>query len=383
MKFRCERDSLLEVLQTAGGALRNSLNTGRALNGIRLEVSGNRLLAVGTDLDLTIHVSSEVTGLVDGVCVAPTPLLADIVKLMAPGAVTIQAEDEKIDVSLARSQFTINTMAAEDFPDLPEPAPASTFLEARSFAGALKQVVRAAKNPKHAVGQPLLTGVLIAPESNGVRLVATDSFRLALRDLPGSNSLVQGEQILVPARALMELQRLSVVANAIKTSVADSGQEANQIGLTFGERWATFSVSGVHISTRLVDGDYPDYRQLIPSSYPNQLEVGKDSLLEALRRVRLLVTNERTPVRLRLRAGAVDLEVASQEVGEAKETVDADYRGDDLVIAFNPTYLIDGVEAVPGDVVILETVDASKPATIRGADEGQFYYLLMPVRVIN
>ncbi len=381
MKFRCERDSLLEVLQTAGRAVSGRSTMGRALNGVRLEVTGNRLLAVGTDLDLTIHISTEVTGLVDGVCMAPAPLLANIVKSLGPGAVTIEAEDEKIDVSLARSQFAINAMPAEDFPDLPEPEPAATFLEAGSLASALKQVVRAASTDES--GRPLLTGVLIAPESDGVRLVATDSYRLALRDLPGSNSLGEGEQILVPARALMELQRLSVLTNAAKAPVADSGQEANQIGLSFGDRRATFSVSGVHISTRLVDGKYPDYRQLIPPSYPNQLEVGKDSLLEALRRVRLLATDDRTPVRLSLHAGAVDLEVASQDVGEAKETVDADYRGDDLVIAFNPTYLIDGVEAVPGDVVILETVDASKPATVRAADEGQFHYLLMPVRVVN
>ncbi len=109
--------------------------------------------------------------------------------------------------------------------------------------------------------------------------------------------------------------------------------------------------------------------------------MGKDSLLDALRRVRLLVRDNTTPVRLAMRSGGVDLTVVSQEVGDASETVDADFEGSDLTIAFNPTYLIDGVEAVSGDEVVLETVDATKPATVRAAEEDNFHYLLMPVRV--
>ena len=153
------------------------------------------------------------------------------------------------------------------------------------------------------------------------------------------------------------------------------------MGLSIGEHDVTFTVGSVKVSTRLLDGSYPDYHQLIPAEYPNRLHVGKDSLLDALRRVRLLVRDNTTPVRLSMRQGGVDLTVVSQEVGDASETVDADFDGEDLTIAFNPTYLIDGVEAVSGDEVLLETVDATKPATVRAAEETNFRYLLMPVRV--
>jgi DNA polymerase-3 subunit beta len=148
-----------------------------------------------------------------------------------------------------------------------------------------------------------------------------------------------------------------------------------------GPNEITFTQGKVRISTRLLEGTYPDYRQLIPDHYPNRLHLGKESLLGALRRVRLLVRDNTTPVRLSMRAGGVDLTVVSQEVGDASETVDADFEGEDLTIAFNPTYLIDGVEAVAGDEVLLETVDATKPATVRAAEETDFRYLLMPVRV--
>jgi DNA polymerase-3 subunit beta len=153
------------------------------------------------------------------------------------------------------------------------------------------------------------------------------------------------------------------------------------VGLSIGEHDVTFAAGNVKVSTRLLDGSYPDYRQLIPAEYPNRLHVGKDSLLDALRRVRLLVRDNTTPVRLSMRPAGVDLTVVSQEVGDASETVDADFDGNELTIAFNPTYLIDGVEAVAGDEVLLETVDATKPATVRSAEETNFRYLLMPVRV--
>jgi DNA polymerase-3 subunit beta len=232
-----------------------------------------------------------------------------------------------------------------------------------------------------------LTGVLIAAETGGVRLVATDSYRLALRDIEGSDAFVDSSQILVPARALAELQRLSGLGISTKEGASSSGggeageEAAATIGLSIGDHDVTFTAGDVKVSTRLLDGTYPDYRQLIPAEYPNRLHVGKDSLLDALRRVRLLVRDNTTPVRLSMRAGGVDLTVVSQEVGDASETVDADFDGTELTVAFNPTYLIDGVEAVTGDEVILETLDATKPATVRAAEETSFRYLLMPVRV--
>ena len=392
MKFRCERDSLVEVLATAGRAVGTRSSAQMVLSGVRIESVGNHLSVVGTDLDLTVHVATEAIGISDGVCVAPAKLLADIVRSLEPGAVTIEAEGEKVEIGAARSRFSLRTFPVADFPSLPEPPEPATFLPAAALASALRQVVRAASGDD---ARPLLTGVLIAPEGNGVRLVATDSYRLALRDIEGSDAFSDTSQILVPARALAELQRLSALGSGTRTaegsgepeSDGSAGSAGPMVGLSIGDHDVTFTAGGGILEElraqdkNLLDGTNPDYRQLIPADYPNRLHVGKDSLLDALRRVRLLVRDNTTPVRLSMRHGGVDLTVVSQEVGDASETVDADFEGEDLTIAFNPTYLIDGVEAVAGDEVLLETVDATKPATVRAAEETDFRYLLMPVRV--
>jgi DNA polymerase III subunit beta len=386
VKFRCERDSLVEVLSIAGRAVSTRTSASMALGGVRIESSGNHLAVVGTDLDLTVHVTTEAIGITDGVCVAPAKLLTDIVRSLEPGAVTIESESDKVEIGAARSRFSLRTFPVEDFPSLPEPPQPGTFLPAASLAGALRQVVRAASADD---ARPLLTGVLLAAEGDGVRLVATDSYRLAMRDIDGSDALTDTSQILVPARALAELQKLPVLGMTAKELTAAGTEDGDHpgekdmptIGLSIGEHDVTFTAGSVKVSTRLLDGTYPDYRQLIPAEYPNRLHVGKDSLLDALRRVRLLVRDNTTPVRLAMRPAGVDLTVVSQEVGDASETVDADFEGTDLTIAFNPTYLIDGVEAVSGDEVVLETVDATKPATVRAAEETNFRYLLMPVRV--
>jgi DNA polymerase III subunit beta len=384
VKFRCERDSLVEVLSVAGRAVSTRTSASMALGGVRIEASGNHLAVVGTDLDLTIHVSTEAIGISDGICVAPAKLLADIVRSLEPGAVTIESEGDKVEIGAARSRFSLRTFPVDDFPSLPEPPQPVTFLPSASLAGALRQVVRAASSDD---ARPLLTGVLLAAEGDGVRLVATDSYRLAMRDIDGSDALVEDSQILVPARALAELQKLPMLgmtkdsSHSPEAGASSSDHASSTIGLSVGEHDITFTAGLVKVSTRLLDGRYPDYRQLIPAEYPNRLHVGKDSLLDALRRVRLLVRDNTTPVRLAMRPAGVDLTVVSQEVGDASETVDADFEGTDLTIAFNPTYLIDGVEAVSGDEVVLETVDATKPATVRAAEETNFRYLLMPVRV--
>ena len=184
---------------------------------------------MGTDLDLTVHASTEAIGIADGVCVAPARLLADIVRSLEPGAVTIEAEGEKVEIGAARSRFSLRTFPVDDFPSLPEPPTPATFLPAGSWPSALRQVVRAASSDD---ARPLLTGVLIAAEGSGVRLVATDSYRLAMRDIDGSDALAGAAQILVPARALAELQRLSALGARLRTwrSAETEGGEAGPGG---------------------------------------------------------------------------------------------------------------------------------------------------------
>ncbi len=367
MKFRCERDVLVEVLQTAGRAVASRGGALPVLSGIRLEVSGDSLHVAGTDLDLTSQAQTTVAGTVDGVTVVPARLVVDIVRALEPGAVSVDTDDEELRISAGRSQFSVRTLVAGEFPRLPEPAGEDVTLPAEGLAEALRQVVRAASSED---ARPILTGVLMTAEEGSLRLVATDSYRLAVRDLAGTEILREGQRVLVPSRALAEVQRLLSSAGA-----------GGQVALRLGEHDATFDVAGVRITTRLIEGEFPNYRQLIPQSYPNRLIVGREPLLDAVRRVKLLVKDATTPVKLSLRADGVELTVTSSDVGVATEDIDAKYEGTEMTVAFNPAYLIDGVEAVSGDEVQLETLDALKPATIRPTEGSDYLYLLMPVRV--
>lgn len=365
MKFRCERDVLVEALGTAGRAVAGRSGALPVLGGIRLSVSGDGLQVTGTDLDLTITVEAAVTGGSDGVAVAPGRLVTDIVRALEPGAVTVESGDEELRIESGRSHFTVRTHPADDFPRLPAPTGETVTVPASGLAEALRQVTRAASGED---SRPILTGVLMAAEESGLRMVATDSYRLAVRDVRGLGVMSEGQKVLVPSRALNELMRLL-------------GADAGEITLRLGAHDATFGLPGVSLTTRLIEGEFPNYRQLIPSNYPNRLIVGRDALLDAVRRVKLLARDATTPVRIALRPTGIELTLITTDWGTATEDVDAKYEGAEMTVAFNPNYLIDGVEAISGDDVVLDTLDALKPATLRPTEGDDYLYLLMPVRV--
>ena len=404
MKFRCERDVLLEALTTAGRAIASRGGALPVLSGIRLETTGDDLRVVGTDLDLTIQVSVHVSVTTPGVVVAPGRLVTDIVRALDPGAVTVESDDDddELRITSGRSNFSVRTHPAGDFPRLPPISGEAVKLPATGLTEALRQVVRAASSED---SRPILTGVLMAAEQGGLRLVATDSYRLAVRDLPGIGVLREDQHVLVPSRALAELQRLlSSAAKASggtdRSTDAGAGGAAGASGadgaigeegapreegpaaiLRLGEHDATFELGAVKLTTRLIEGDFPNYRQLIPSNYPNSLIVGRDALLDAVRRVKLMVRDPTTPVRIAMRSDGIELTVITQDWGQATEEVDAKYEGAEMVVAFNPAYLIDGIEAITSDEVQLETLDALKPATLKPTEGSEYLYLLMPVRV--
>lgn len=362
MKFRCERDVLLDALSTAGRAVGGRAGT-VALSGLHLELVGDTLRVTGSDLDLTITQQVVVSGGTDGVVVIPSKLIADIVRALGPGAVDVTVESEEVQITAGRSEFSMRTIPADDFPKVGAPAAAEVTLEGTALTEALKQVVKAASSDD---ARPILTGVLLAAENDGLRLVSTDSYRLAVRDLPGTSVLDGDQSVLVPSRALAELTRV----------LGDSETAA----LRLGERDASFEVGSTNVMTRLIEGDFPNYRGLIPESYPNKLTVNRGELMDAVRRVRLMA-QEATPIRLSMSADGLELVAVTQDVGQAQEVIDATYEGDELTVAFNPDYLIDGIEVTTGDEVTLQTVDPLKPAVLRGADSEDFLYLLMPVRV--
>jgi DNA polymerase-3 subunit beta len=364
VKLRCERDTLVEALGAASRATATRGGSLQVLSGIRLAVDAGRLHAAGSDLDLTIETSAEVSSGTDGVAVAPGRLLVDIVRSFEPGAVALEADDMEMRISSGRAQFTVNLLPSDDFPRLPPREGPNLSLPASVLADALRQVVPAAASDDT---RPMLTGVLITSEvGSGLRLVATDSYRLAKREVP-EIALESAQKVLVPARALSELQRLLGGAETVTVRLG-----ANDAGFEIGQTVLT---------TRLIEGEFPNYGQLIPSHYPNRLVVSREALMDAVRRVRLLVRDATTPVRMSLREGGIELSVVTHEVGQATEEIDAKYDGAEMTVAFNPAYLIDGLEACAEDEVLVEVIDGLKPATLRPSQSSDYLYLLMPVRV--
>jgi len=363
VKFRCERDVLADALATAGRAATGRTGTLPVLTGLRLELVGDKLTVTGTDLELTIQLEAEVGGERDGGVVLPARLSADIVRSLSAGRVEVSVDGDDVSIAGGRSQFAVRPLSFDDYPRLSAPASSAVTLPSAEVGESLRQVVRAASTDE---ARPILTGVMLAAEAEGLRMVATDSYRLAVRDLPGASVLGADQKVLVPGRALSELQRL--VGNA------------SELTLRLGEREATFEVGTTRLTTRLIEGEFPNYRQLIPPSYPNKLTVARDALTEAIRRVKILA-RDATPIRLQMTAESLRLTAITQDVGNAVEELDARLEGNELTVAFNPDYFASGVEAVGSDEVTLETLDALKPAVLRGVDRPEYLYLLMPVRV--
>lgn len=362
MKFQCERDVLVDALATAQRAT-SSRSTLPVLAGLRASLTGDRLRLTGSDLDLTITVEIVVGGGEDGVVVLPAKVVVDVVRSLEPGRVDVTVDGDGARIEGGRSKFRVNTIPSDEFPNLVEPDGEHVVLAASELADGLRQVVRAASSDE---SRPVLTGVLLAAEGQGLRMVSTDSYRLAVRDLPGSTALREGQTVLVPSRALTELARAL--------------DDQTEVTLVLGERDASFQVGDLHVTTRLIEGEFPNYRGLIPDSQPNRLEVDRQALLDAVRRVKLMA-RENTPIRLTMRDGLLELLAITPDLGEAAEELDAKYQGEELMVAFNPEYLVDGLEVTPGDEICLETVDKLKPALLRPIEGDEFLYLLMPVRV--
>lgn len=362
MKFRCERDVLVEALGIAGRAVstRGGLP---GLTGIRAQLQGDQLTLTGSDLDLTISTTVTVSGESDGVSVIPARLASDIVRAVQPGAVSFAAESESLSIQAGRSEFSIRLISGDDFPQISALDADPVQLASAQLADALKQVVLAASSDD---SRPILTGVLMAAEADGLRLVATDSYRLSLRDVSQASVLAEGQSVLIPSRALGELNRVLA--------------QGDQVTLRLGTNQASFEVGSVTLVTRLIEGDFPNYRGLIPESHPNTLTVNREELLDALRRVKLLA-RESTPIRIEMSEDGMELVAITQDVGTARESLESTYVGSNLTVAFNPQYLLEGVEVAPGEEITLSTIDELKPALVRAVGFDGFLYLLMPVRV--
>jgi DNA polymerase-3 subunit beta len=360
VRIRAERDDLADVLARANRAVgtRTALPV---LQGLLCEVSGTTLRVTGTDLDITVRTSAEVEVMEEGRAVIPGRLLSEAVRKMPAGSVTVGTTENDIEIQGNGPRFTLRPLSLDDFPLHEEVVADGVEVDGEELAEAINQVTIAASGDG---ARPILTGVLFEGSDTGLRMVATDSYRLARRDLVGVG--LQG-MALVPARGLRELPR-TIGSTKVTAQLLD--------------REAIFTSDKGLLRLRLIDGSFPKYQSLLPDTYPNQVVVEKETLLDALGRVSL-VAEDHIPVRLKLMEGGIEVTVTRQDVGAEAEHLDGAYSGtdDEVSIAFNPRYLQDGVSAIPGDSVRIRVIDAFKPSVIDQGSDDAFLYLLMPVRV--
>jgi DNA polymerase-3 subunit beta len=372
MKFRAERT---EFADAAAWALRTvgARATLPALSGVRMEVAGDRLLLGSTDLEVSSSLSIPVQAVREGTALVPGRLLGDVVRSLPNAAVSADADSDRLHLECGNARFDLRLMPLEDFPALATPSGDSepAVLKADEFAGRVAQVARAASTDD---ARPVLTGVYVEASTDDLVMAATDSYRLAVLTVDWQQD-VQGT-VLLPRRALDEARRSAEqLGGEVRMTL-----ESNQVGFDFGDR---------QLVTRLIEGSFPPFRQLIPSGFERRLEVDRADLIEVVRRVSVVgeANTTATPVTLHLSADTIRVTAGSGEVGQAEESLPGTLDGDDLQIAFNPRYLTDGLDAAATQHVAMEFRDELKPAVIRPAPAGDdepvadFLYLLMPVRL--
>src|SRR4029077_4704205 len=262
--------------------------------------TGQGLELVGSDLEITnrVQVPAEVEE--EGVAVVPK-LIGEIVRRLEPGPVTVVVTGDEAVITAGRFSTSLRLKPAEDYPRLASTEGSGVRLDAAMFASALRQVVRAASKDDL---RPILTGVLLTTHAGGLRLVATDSYRLAVRDLKGVSMLTEGQRVLVAAKGRSEVQRL-----------AGDGE----IEVVLRERDVVFRTSRAEVTARLIEGEYINYEQLVPSGYPNRLTVSPEALLDALDRVQIVgQSRDNTAVRMAMSASGLELSMSAQDVGNAQ-----------------------------------------------------------------
>ena len=359
MRIRAERDDLADVLARAGRAV-GTRSPLPILQGVLCEVAGGKLTVTGTDNEVTVRTYLEVEVTEEGRTVIPAKLAAEAVRKLPAGAVTLASNDGEVEITGGGPRFQLREMTVDDYPKITDKQVENGIqVDAGQLIKALGQVGVAASVDD---ARPTLTGVLFEGEGDSLRLVATDSYRLGVRDVEGVR--IEGSK-LVPYRALRELGR------AIG---------AGPMTVSLGEREAAFVTDRGRLTVRIIDSTFPNYRQLLPEGHTNRLTVDKAAMLEAVGRA-ALVAEDHIPVRLAMHSGGVELSVIRQEVGEATELLEGEYVGEDMTIAFNTRYLTDGVNAVDDEKIVIETSDPLKPGLLLGSEKRDFQYLLMPVRL--
>jgi DNA polymerase III subunit beta len=363
LRITASKDELVQALGVVSRAVSTRTSV-QILSGILLEAQDGELRLAATDMELSLraNVQAQIEG--DGAIVLPGKTLADIVRLLPAEEVAIEHRPSEAvaHVTSGSASYTLHMYNPEDFPRLPELDAMQTFsVDRESLLETIHRVARAASRDE---SRPVLTGILVSFAAGKIVMAATDSYRLAVKETEIGGSAPELEAI-VPSRALQELARIASSGDTVEVGVHE-----NQV---------LFSTDGAWLTTRRIDGQFPNYRQLLPEAFEHELTIPRVELLEVVRRAAVMIQRA-TPLQLRFAAGELTVIARTHEVGESKESMPIGFTGETLEIGFNADFLRDGLELMDGDDVRFKLISPLRPAVIQGEGD-DFTYLVMPIRL--
>jgi DNA polymerase-3 subunit beta len=368
LKLTVSRETFLAKLGIAvrGASTRSAIQT---LAGVLIRVDEHGAELEATDMELGLRVALEPKESSPGHAVIPGRLLLDVVRSLPAEELSLEYRSAQQDVEVVSgpARFHLRTLPPEDFPKLPQvPTEGVMRVPSGAFVDTIARVARAASRDET---RPHLTGVLVTASERELRMVATDSYRLSVKETQLDEALDGSLEANVPARTLQELGRIA------------GGGAAESIGVAALENQVVFTVDGVMLSSRLVEGRFPNYQQLLPESYEHELKVSREELLEVVRRVGLLA-QKNAPLRLRFSEGTLDVSAQTPDVGEASESLPIPFNGEPLEIGFNPEFFRDGLESAESEELTLKLISPLRPGLLQSGDGGSgFVYLVMPIRL--
>ncbi len=362
LRATCSRSDLASSLATVARGL-STRGTVQVLGGILIRAEEGRLQLAATDMEISLRASVPGTVEGDGSVVVPGKLLTDLARLLPDENVALAHDegDGVLTVTSGSHSSRLNVYSAEDFPRLPAVDGDLHTTGAPALLATIDKVSRAASRDE---SRPVLTGILVSFAGEKLVMAATDSYRLAVKETELDAGGVDIEAI-IPARALQELSRLAAGSDEVKLGVQDNH--------------VIFGVGDVWLTSRRIDGQFPNYKQLLPETFEAEITTPRAPLLEVIRRAGVLAQRN-APLRLRFAEGELNVSAQTQDVGEATESIPIDYAGEGLEIGFNPEFLRDGLEAVATESVQLKLINPLRPGLIVSPDES-FWYLIMPIRL--
>jgi DNA polymerase-3 subunit beta len=365
VKISLERDALLNQLQTAA-RVASTRSAIQALSGVQVVASPQGCELRATDMDVSLRVPLEAEVVREGIVVLPARLMLEVTRALPAPKVSLELRAAEQDVELisGNATFHIRTLRAEDFPPFPEPETGSGIsMPVDAFVATATKVAGSASRDET---RPVLTGILVSASDRELRMVATDSYRLSVKETTLESSLSSDFEVNVPARALQELARVA----------AGAGEQ--QLDVSVLQNQVVFSLGGVILSSRLIDGQFPNYRQLLPESFEHELRIASGEFTEVVRRISLLA-QKNAPLRLAFNTGELTVSAQTPDVGEASESLPVPFEGEPLEIGFNPDFLRDGLEAIEQGDLLLKLISPLRPGLIESVDGSGFQYLIMPL----